>query len=95
MDFKKWYEEYQLNNWKRAQEIKATWLWEQDIEIDPNKAANARKTELETKMTSLHREYAKQGRDFEEEKQYLEEEAKWLSTLQGKEKSIENIGPSV
>jgi capsid protein len=46
---------------------KHSWAWDASIEIDPNKAATARQTNLATLTTTLQREYAKEGLNWETE----------------------------
>lgn len=57
------------------------WFWDGVEHVDPAKEANAQKTRLENKTTTLATEYARQGKDWETELHQLAREKKLLKSL--------------
>lgn len=78
----RWWEEARLTpeiqslGFDRASPLpRHSWAWDASIEIDPAKAATAQATRLESLTTTLQREFAKEGLDWEQELQQLAREA--------------------
>jgi capsid protein len=57
------------------------WFWDGLEHVDPAKEAKAQATRLESKTTTLAYEYARQGRDWEEELRQLAREKKLMTEL--------------
>ena len=71
--FNSWLKEWELVNKKKAPAGWRQWYYAESIgsRIDPQKEANAQKTRLENQTSTLAREYAKQGLDWENELEQL------------------------
>ena len=57
------------------------WFWDGNEHVDPAKEANAQATRLESRTTSLAREYARQGLDWESELRQIAKERELMNTL--------------
>ncbi len=57
------------------------WFWDGTEHVDPGKEANAQKTRLASNTTTLAYEYARQGRDWEEELHQRAKEMNLAKTL--------------
>ena len=57
------------------------WFWDGFEHVDPAKEANAQKTRLANHTTTLAAEYARQGRDWEEELKQRAKEQRLMSEL--------------
>jgi len=57
------------------------WFWDGTEHVDPAKEANAQSTRLDSRTTSLAREYAKQGLDWEAELRQIAKERELMQTL--------------
>jgi len=57
------------------------WFWDGNEHVDPAKEANAQATRLSTSTTSLAREYAKQGLDWEAELRQIAKERAFMREL--------------
>ena len=57
------------------------WFWDGFEHVDPAKEANAQKTRLDNHTTTLAAEYARQGRDWEEELKQRAKEAALMKEL--------------
>jgi len=57
------------------------WFWDGNEHVDPAKEANAQATRLESRTTSLAREYARQGLDWESELRQIAKERDLMNTL--------------
>ncbi|AQT67937.1 phage portal protein, lambda family [Anaerohalosphaera lusitana] len=57
------------------------WFWDGMEHVDPYKEANAQAARLKSKTTTLAYEYARQGRDWEEELRQLAREKKVMTEL--------------
>ena len=57
------------------------WFWDGTEHVDPAKEANAQSTRLESRTTSLAREYAKQGLDWDSELHQIAREQELMSSL--------------
>jgi lambda family phage portal protein len=62
----------------RSAEVPHTWFWDGVEHVDPAKEANAQATRLANHTTTLASEYARQGRDWEDE---LRQRAKELALM--------------
>lgn len=78
--FREWMTEYCLVHDRKivnVHDIPHTWFWDGFEHVDPEKEANAQLIRLESKTTSLATEYAKVGKDWEDElEQIAREQAK-------------------
>jgi len=59
-------------------ELEHQWFWDGAEHVDPNKEANAQATRLASNTTTLAYEYARQGRDWEDE---LRQRAKEMALM--------------
>ncbi|MCL2646127.1 MAG: phage portal protein [Phycisphaerales bacterium] len=59
-------------------ELEHQWFWDGAEHVDPNKEANAQATRLQSNTTTLAYEYARQGRDWEDE---LRQRAKEMALM--------------
>ena len=57
------------------------WFWDGNEHVDPAKEANAQATRLSSRTTSLAREYAKQGLDWEAELRQIAKERAFMREL--------------
>ena len=57
------------------------WFWDGTEHVDPAKEANAQATRLSSRTTSLAREYAKQGLDWEAELRQIAKERELMESL--------------
>lgn len=57
------------------------WFWDGNEHVDPAKEANAQATRLASRTTSLAREYARQGLDWEAELRQIAKERELMGTL--------------
>jgi len=57
------------------------WFWDGNEHVDPAKEAKAQSTRLSSRTTSLAREYAKQGLDWDSELRQIAKERKLMHTL--------------
>jgi len=57
------------------------WFWDGNEHVDPAKEANAQATRLSSRTTSLAREYAKQGLDWEAELRQIAKERQLMESL--------------
>ncbi len=57
------------------------WFWDGNEHVDPAKEANAQATRLTSRTTSLAREYAKQGLDWEAELRQIAKERELMESL--------------
>jgi len=57
------------------------WFWDGTEHVDPAKEANAQSTRLDSRTTSLAREYAKQGLDWEAELRQIAKERELMHSL--------------
>ncbi len=57
------------------------WFWDGTEHVDPAKEANAQATRLASRTTSLAREYARQGLDWEAELRQIAKERELMSDL--------------
>jgi len=64
------------------------WFWDGNEHVDPAKEANAQATRLSSRTTSLAREYAKQGLDWEAELRQIAKERAFMREL-----GIEDAAP--
>ena len=64
-----WLDEYMLTQFRIAgpRHLAHQWFWDGMEHVDPNKEANAQHQRLASNTTTLAYEYARQGRDWEEE----------------------------
>jgi len=62
-------------------QVPHTWFWDGVEHVDPAKEANAQATRLANHTTTLAAEYARQGRDWEEELRQRAKEAALMSEL--------------
>jgi capsid protein len=60
---------------------KHQWFWDGTEHVDPAKEANAQATRLGSRTTSLAREYARQGLDWEAELRQIAKERELMATL--------------
>lgn len=60
---------------------KHQWFWDGNEHVDPAKEANAQATRLASRTTSLAREYARQGLDWEAELRQIAKERELMATL--------------
>jgi len=60
---------------------KHQWFWDGNEHVDPAKEANAQATRLDSRTTSLAREYARQGLDWEAELRQIAKERELMNTL--------------
>ncbi len=60
---------------------KHQWFWDGNEHVDPAKEANAQATRLTSRTTSLAREYARQGLDWEAELRQIAKERELMATL--------------
>ena len=72
--FRAWVREYALacpevgiNSEPRAEEYPLAWFWDGFEHVDPNKEANAQARRLKNRTSTLAAEYARVGKDWEEE----------------------------
>ncbi len=64
-----------------ASRIRAQWFWDGNEHVDPAKEANAQATRLASRTTSLAREYARQGLDWEAELRQIAKERELMTSL--------------
>jgi len=57
------------------------WFWDGNEHVDPAKEANAQATRLASRTTSLAREYARQGLDWEAELRQIAKERELMARL--------------
>ena len=57
------------------------WFWDGNEHVDPAKEANAQATRLESRTTSLAREYARQGLDWDSELRQIAKERELMNAL--------------
>ncbi|MCL2645429.1 MAG: phage portal protein [Phycisphaerales bacterium] len=72
-------------------EIDHQWFWDGQEHVDPNKEANAQATRLQNNTTTLAYEYARQGRDWEDE---LRQRAKEVALMNELGLTAAQIAPS-
>ena len=65
----------------RGASRKHQWFWDGTEHVDPAKEANAQATRLSSRTTSLAREYARQGLDWEAELRQIAKERELMATL--------------
>jgi capsid protein len=65
----------------RGVATKHQWFWDGNEHVDPAKEANAQATRLTSRTTSLAREYARQGLDWEAELRQIAKERELMATL--------------
>jgi len=65
--FSAWLLEVSLHLDLPATPLRHHWFWDGQEHVDPAKDANAQATRLKSHTTTLATEYAKQGKDWEEE----------------------------
>jgi capsid protein len=78
-----WLSEYMLltNNYSLGSLPSHQWFWDGMEHVDPYKEANAQKLRLASKTTTLAYEYARQGRDWEEELRQVAREKNLMEEL--------------
>ena len=80
--FRRWYREYAMATGKSVSVIpEHTWFWDGFEHVDPSKEANATAIRLQNHVTTYAIEYAKQGRDWEDEFYQIEKERKLMKEL--------------
>ena len=65
--FASWFAEYRLIKGLTAEMFNHSWMWEGHEHIDPLKEANAQTKRLDANTTTLKDEYARLGKDWEEQ----------------------------
>ena len=66
--FRAWMREYALAcSHPRVEEYPLAWFWDGFEHVDPNKEANAQARRLKNRTSTLAAEYARVGKDWEEE----------------------------
>ena len=65
----------------RGDATKHQWFWDGNEHVDPAKEANAQATRLASRTTSLAREYARQGLDWEAELRQIAKERELMARL--------------
>lgn len=65
----------------RGASRKHQWFWDGNEHVDPAKEANAQATRIESRTTSLAREYARQGLDWEAELRQIAKERELMASL--------------
>ncbi|MGL6194428.1 MAG: phage portal protein [Thermoguttaceae bacterium] len=82
--FLPWLAEYKVLNdlttWDTSK-LHARWFWDGFEHVDPVKEAMAQKRRIENRTTTLAAEYARQGKDWEDEVEQLAEERRKLLKL--------------
>jgi len=68
------------------------WFWDGNEHVDPAKEANAQATRLSSRTTSLAREYAKQGLDWEAELRQIAKERAFMRELGIEETDVAPAG---
>jgi len=78
-----WLNEYMLltNNYSLNSLPSHQWFWDGMEHVDPAKEAKAQAMRLENKTTTLAYEYARQGRDWEEELHQIAREKNLMAEL--------------
>lgn len=80
--FRTWFKEYALvNGINLSADTTHTWFWDGFEHVDPGKEANAIDIKLKNGTTTYAAEYAKQGRDWENEFYQIAKEKKRMSEL--------------
>ncbi|MCL2647573.1 MAG: phage portal protein [Phycisphaerales bacterium] len=72
-------------------ELDHQWFWDGQEHVDPNKEANAQATRLQNNTTTLAYEYARQGRDWEDE---LRQRAKEVALMNKLGLTMAQVAPS-
>jgi capsid protein len=76
-----WLREYGLTHNLHLDSTSHQWFWDGIEHVDPNKEAAAQEKKLKNGTTTLAYEYARQGRDWEEELHQLAREKKLKQKL--------------
>ncbi|MGL6195526.1 MAG: phage portal protein [Thermoguttaceae bacterium] len=82
--FEQWLAEYKAANdlpYYDTTDLRAQWFWDGFEHVDPIKEAMAQKRRIENRTTTLAAEYARQGKDWEDEVEQLAEERRKLLKL--------------
>lgn len=79
--FAAWFKEYSLAEKLQIAMPSPDWYWDGFEHVDPSKEASAIKTRLASLTTSLASEYAKQGKDWEEELRQIARERSLMKEL--------------
>lgn len=79
--FYAWFKEYALLNNIKEKQNEHTWFWDGFEHVDPGKEANAIDIKLKNGTTTYAAEYAKQGRDWEDELSQVAKERKKMTEL--------------
>lgn len=79
--FAAWYQEYAIQYDLTRATPPTSFYWDGFEHVDPVKEANAQATRLATHTTNLSIEYAKQGRDWEDELQQIAREREKMAEL--------------
>ena len=77
-----WLREYSLTHGLSVDSTSHQWFWDGIEHVDPSKEAAAQEKKLKNGTTTLAYEYARQGRDWEEELQQLAREKKLKQKLE-------------
>lgn len=85
-----WLREYDLTHGVYLDSTAHQWFWDGIEHVDPSKEAAAQETKLKNGTTTLAYEYARQGRDWEEELHQLAREKKLKQELGLEEASKPN-----
>lgn len=79
--FAAWYKEFRLSRQLPPDIPPHSWYWDGNEHVDPAKEANAQSTRLASCTTSLAAEYARQGKDWEDELHQIARERKLAREL--------------